>query len=211
MAESDVVEYRLPSARAVVVVGVIAVAVMTVLAALVPSRELAPAIPVVVLGAWLAMVLWSLPLLRVTRSEIQVRNSLHSVTIPLAAVAEVTSGKRLTIRTHGRRTYIPAAVPGNGAFLMGAVRQANTYGAGPVPLLRVDRLRMDSEGERSPSAVIARTIRRRIDLLDDDDRRSSLNPDGTVCDTPPPKLNVDVIAWTMVVAILCAGLFFVLG
>jgi len=210
MSASGVLEYRLPTGRAVAVTAVAVFAATVVLTLFVPSRDFPTMIPLALLGGWVACVFWTLPCIELSRSTLVVRNSLHTVTIPLAAIVEVTGGKRLTIRTADRRTYIPAAAAGPGSFLWGAVRRTEAYGGFVVPVTRVDALRLDMERERTPASIIARMIQKRIDELSADDRRAARNPDGTVREVPPPVVNKNVIVGSLVVTIISVSLFLVL-
>lgn len=185
-------------------------AVAFLLALVVPSPDFTLMLPIILLGAWLSWIVWRHPLLLVSRTELTVRNSLHSVVIPLAAIDHVSGGRRLTIRTRDRRVYIPAAAAGSGTFLLGALRQTNTYGRYIVPLTRVDRARIDSENEVTPATVIARTICRRVEELSTAQLRTALNPDGSPRAVPPPSVNADVLLWTIVVGIGTAVLFVIL-
>ena len=207
MGASDVVEYRLPNARIVTVTAVVALAASVILTVFVPSPDFPTMIPIALLGGWLACVLWSVPAIELSRTELVVRNSLHSVTIPLAAITSVTGGKRLTIRTAAHRTYIPAAAAGGTSFLLGAVRRTEAYGSYIVPVSRIDALRQDAELDPTPATIIARMIEKRIRELPPEDLRAALDAFGTVRDVAPPVLNKDVIVGTIVVAAASAALF----
>ncbi|KRA22277.1 hypothetical protein ASD65_17440 [Microbacterium sp. Root61] len=210
MGASDVLEYRLPTGRIVVVTAVAVFVATVVLTLLVPSRDFPTMIPLALFGGWVAWVFWTLPCIELSRSTVVVRNSLHTVTIPLAAIVQVTGGKRLTIRTADRRTYIPAAAAGPGSFLWGAVRRTEAFGGYIVPVTRVDALRLDMERERTPASIIARMIQKRIDELPEEERRTARNPDGTVREIAPPVLNMTVIVGSIVVSVVSVSLFFVL-
>ncbi|WP_375384764.1 hypothetical protein [uncultured Microbacterium sp.] len=207
----DVTEYRLPSARAVAIVAVLAVIASVIAAVFVPSPDLPALIPVMMLAGWVAWMLFSVPLIRLSPTEVVVRNSLHSVTIPLTAITEVTGGRRLTIRTIDGRTYIPAAAAGPGtSFLGGAMRRTQAYGSSIVPVRNVDDLRLDSELLQTPATTIARMIRKRVDDLDADARRASRGPDGAPQGVAPPVLNMNVIVVTIGVVAASAALILVL-
>lgn len=203
-------EYRLPTGRAVAIVAVVALAATVVLTILVPSRDFPTMIPLALLGGWVAWAIWTVPSIELSHSTVVVRNSLHTVTIPLASIGEVSGGKRLTITTADGRTYIPAAAPGPGSFLWGAVRRTEAFGGFIVPVTRVDALRLDLERERTPASIIARMIQKRIDELPHDARSRARNPDGTVREIPPPVLNKNVIVGSIAVGVVSVALFFVL-
>lgn len=210
MGASDVLRYRLPNARLVEVSAVAVLAVTVILTLVLPSRDVAAMIPIVALGGWIAWVVWGVPAMELSRTELLIRNSLHTVRVPLAAISEISGGKRLTIRTIDRRIYIPAAVPGMGSFLWGAVQRMQAHGGYVVPLMRVDRLRLDVNREMTPATVFARVIRKRMDELSTDAIRAARNPDGTVRGVPPPVVNKDIILATGVVAVASVTLFLIL-
>ncbi len=211
MGASDVVEYRLPNARIVAVGSVVALTAAVVLTVFVPSRDLPTMIPLTILGGWIAWVMWSVPRIELSRTRLVVRNSFHTVTIPLALITSVTGGKRLTIRTADRRTYIPAAAAGGGSFLFDAVRRTEAYGSYIVPVSRIDALRPDPNRDVTPATIIARTIEKRIRELRRGDLGAADEPDATPREVPPPVLNVDVILSTIAVAAASAALFFALS
>ena len=210
MGASDVVEYRLPNARIVVVAAIMAPAVATALTLFVPSRDFSTMIPLALFGGWIAWVMWTVPRIELSRTHLVVRNSFHSVTIPLALVVSVTGGKRLTIRTTDRRTYIPAAAAGGSSFLLGAVRRTAAYASYIVPVSRIDSLRPDQDRDPTPATIIARTIEKRIRELPQDEVRAARELAGTGHAVPPPVLQKDVILGTIAVAAASAALFLAL-
>lgn len=203
--------YRLASGRIAVVVCALTAAVAIVATILTSSPDTQLLIPVAIFAGWSAGVLWAYPFIRVTDSEVVVRNTFHSRVIPLIDIAVVTGGRRLTITTFDGRKSVPVAAPGGGLFLMGAIRQVNTYGSSIVPVTRVDSLRMDSEQEQTPATVIARVIRRRIDLLTPEALRGNRRPDGSPRDVPLPTLNVPIFTSTIAVGIVSLALFLILA
>lgn len=206
----DVV-YRLPSARIVEVMGAVVVGAAIVGAVFVPSPDLPPLVPIVILAAWVAWVLFSVPLVRLSLTEVVVRNTLHTVTIPLTAITGVSGGRRLTIRTVDGRTYIPAAAAGPAtSFLGGAMRRTQAYGSFIVPVRNVDDLRLDGELLQTPATVIARMIDKRVDELTPDERRAARGPDGATRGVAPPILNMDVIGVTIGMVVASAALTMVL-
>lgn len=207
MGSSDVLEYRLPTARIAVVVAVSALATTVVLSVFAPSRDFSTMIPLVLLGGWIAWVMWTVPRIELSRTDVVVRNSFHSVTIPLAVITSVTGGKRLTIRTIDRRTYIPAAAAGGTSFLLGALRRTEAYGSYIVPVTRVDALRADPERDTTPATIIARMIEKRIVELPAGAVLAARVARGTTPDVPPPVLNKDVIIGTIAVAAASLALF----
>jgi hypothetical protein len=211
MGGSDVVEYRLPSARIVIYASVAAVVAAIVLTVFVPSRDFSSMIPLALLGGWLAWVIWTVPSIEMSRTRLVVRNSLHTVTIPLAVITSVSGGKRLTIRTAGGRTYIPAAAAGGASFLLGAVRRTDAFGSFIVPVSRIDALRMDAERELTPATVIARMIEKRMRELPVEEVRAARSRDGTLRDVAPPVLNREVILGTIGVAAASIALFIALN
>lgn len=207
MGSSDLVEYRLPTARIAVVVSVTALATTVVLSVFAPSGDFSAMIPLVLLGGWVAWVMWTVPRIELSRTEVVVRNSFHTVTIPLAMITSVTGGRRLTIRTVDHRTYIPAAAAGGTSFLLGALRRTEAYGSYIVPVTKVDALRADLDRETTPATIIARVIERRIVELSSETVHAARIARGTGPDVPPPVLNKDVIITTIAVAAASLALF----
>ncbi|QKJ19984.1 PH domain-containing protein [Microbacterium hominis] len=200
----DAAEFRGPAARTVVVVGGLASAVSIAAAAVIPSRDLPSLIPLVLLAWWCVYVLWGYPLVRVDAEAVLVRNTLSTVTIPIAAIREVTGGRRLTIRTFDGRTYVPVAAPGVGtSFLWGAVRAADAYASSPVIVKGVEPLRLDPNRERTPATIVAQTIRRRMD------QRRPMPGDPRV--VPPPTINLSVVHGTVAAVVATAALLLILG
>lgn len=200
----DAMLYRFPTARVTSVLAVTVTLAAVAGAIMLPSRELSAAIPIVGLAGWLAWVLWGYPLIRIDRAAVVVRDSFRTVEIPLTAIAEVSGGRKLTIRTFDGRTYVPAAAPGMGtSFVWGAVRATKAYGDSIVPVKGVEVLRIDPERERTPATIVAQTIRRRIEQL-------GPAPAGART-VPPPRINVDIILTTAGIAAAAAALFAILA
>jgi len=210
MGASDVLEYRLPNARLVVVVAVAVLPITVILTVFVPSPDFPTMIPLALFGGWIAWVMWTVPRIELSRTQLVVRNSFHTVTIPLAAITSVTGGKRLTIRTADGRTYIPAAAAGGSSFLLGAVRRTEAYGSYIVPVSRVDALRPDLDLEPTPATIIARNIDKRIRELPLTATGAERWTGGGTPGVPAPVLHKDVILGTIAVAAVSAMLFLAL-
>jgi len=202
MASEDF-RYQPPSARAALLITPAILLADLLLILLFPQqRDIPLFLPVIAIGGWLAWIVWGYPMITVSDAAVTARNTWFTQVIPLSAIDDVFGGKRLTIRTRDGRQHIPAAVPGAGSFLAGAVRRTDAYGSFLTPVVGVDRLRVDADGERTPATVVSQVIRRRMDNL----------PAGSgVQDrTPVPVINTFVVYGTIGAGVISGALFLIL-
>lgn len=157
--------YRPPSANLIGIVLVALIAIDILLWMIFPrQRDIPLMLPILLVLGWFIWIVWAYPSIRVNDTEIIAFNTWSTQRIPLAAIQEVTGGKRLTIVMTDGRKHIPAAVPGPPPFLQDAVRRSQAYGGFVTPVSGVDKLRMDDR-ERTAATAVADIIRRRLDAL----------------------------------------------
>lgn len=159
MGQTTDIIYRLGMAWRVLI-GAIAGVVVTIVATVFDPRLL-PFLAFVVAAAWVAIVVWVLPQVRVRADGIVVTNPFRIGTIPYAAMTSVTGGESFIVKTENGSIRASAGGGTGGSPTMLRV-DANQTIVGPLGANRLDVNR--GEGD-TPATRIARTVRRRIETM----------------------------------------------
>jgi hypothetical protein len=153
VAEDEVEDFRPTSGRISGILG-IGVCVATVVLGVTEFDEGFP--PAVVWGALFAGVLfWAAmlrPRVRVSSSELCMRNMLDTVTLPLASIEQIVVRQVLSVRA-GDRRYISSAV---GKTWRQAMKRDSEHKSGaeaPYPVFVEERLTQLAENARSKQGI----------------------------------------------------------
>jgi hypothetical protein len=153
VAEDMVEEFRPSSGRISGVIGLV-ICAGTVVLGLAEFDEGFP--PAIVWGALFAGVLfWAAmlrPRVRVSGSELRLRNMLDTVTLPLASIEQIVVRQVLSVRA-GDRRYVSSAVGKTWRQAMKRDRERKPGAEAPYPVFVEERLSQLAENARSKQGI----------------------------------------------------------
>ena len=153
MPDEVVEDFRPSSGRITGVLGV-GICVGIVVLGVVESDEGFP--PAVVWAALFAAVLfWSAtlrPRVRVTASELRLRNMLATISVPLAAIEQIVVRQVLLVRA-GDQRYVSSAIGKSWRQALKSDRPAKPGEAAPYPIFVEERLQQLAEEARARAGI----------------------------------------------------------
>jgi hypothetical protein len=153
MAEDVVEDFRASNGRITGVLGVITCIGVVVLGLLERDRGFPPwVVWAALFGAVLFWAATLRPRVRVTASELRMRNMLSTICVPLASIEQIVVRQVLSVRA-GERRYVSAAVGKSWRQAMRSDRPRKEGAEAPYPVFVEERLHKLAEDARAREGI----------------------------------------------------------